>query len=416
MDKIANASRHALAYVREETRGVTPADPAMKYLRHTSCNLNLTRDAFTSAELRRDRQISDVRTLANKITGTIGIEPSFGEFDELLEGCLAGTWKNDELACGVEERSFTFERRFTDIGQYIRYRGCFLNKFSLSIKPNAMVTGSFEIIGLSGETADEPLVASPAPSLTYLQYDSFFGELRSNSKLMAVVTGSDLSLDNGIQPQFAVFQRDAPFASWGNSNVTGTMTAFFQNAALIREFLDESPAALQFTLGKPGDNQYIFTLPKIRYTGAENNMDADGPLSISMPFSAMLDPVTGTNFIIRRVKAVAADTTPPALLSSAPAGGATDVDVNTAIALTFTEPVKAGTGNITVSDGVDDTRAVSVADAEFSGATVTVTPDAPLDAGTAYHVKVDSTAILDASGNAFAGIADDSALAFTTRA
>ena len=31
MDKIANASRHALAYVREETRGVTPADPAMKY-------------------------------------------------------------------------------------------------------------------------------------------------------------------------------------------------------------------------------------------------------------------------------------------------------------------------------------------------------------------------------------------------
>lgn len=69
MDKIANASRHALAYVREETRGVTPADPAMKYLRHTSCNLNLTRDAFTSAELRRDRQISDVRTLANKIPG-----------------------------------------------------------------------------------------------------------------------------------------------------------------------------------------------------------------------------------------------------------------------------------------------------------------------------------------------------------
>lgn len=414
MNKIANASRHALAYVREETRGVTPANPAMKYLRHTGCALNLSRDALTSAELRRDRQISDVRTLMNKIAGSIGIELSFGEFDELLEGCLAGTWENDELTCGVEERSFTFERGFTDIEQYVRYRGCYLNKFSLSIKPNAMITASFEIIGLSGETADVPLAATPAPSLTHRQYDSFCGELRRSGELMAVVTGIDLSLDNGINPQFVIFQRDAPFVSWGKSNVTGTMTAFFQSAALIQEFLDETPVTLQFTLGAPGDNQYVFTLPKIRYTGAENNMDADGPLSISMPFSAALDPSTGTNLIIRRVKAPAADTTPPTLHDSSPANTAMGVDVNSAISLTFNEPVKAGTGNITISNGVDDTRAIAVADAVINGATVTVTLDVPLDAGTTYHVNVDSTAITDATGNAFAGISDDTTLAFTT--
>lgn len=414
MSRIANASRHALAYVREETRGVTPANPAMKYLRHTSCALNLSRDAFTSAELRRDRQISDARTLMNKITGSIGIELSFGEFDELLEGCLAGSWENDELTCGVEERSFTLERGFTDIGQYVRYRGCFLNKFSLSIKPNAMVTGSFELIGLSGETADAPLAADPAPSLTHLQYDSFAGELRDNGELLAVVTGIDLSLDNGINPQFVIFQRDAPFVSWGKSNVTGTMTAFFQSVDLIRKFLDETPVTLRFTLGAPGTNQYIVTLPKIRYTGAENTMDADGPLSISMPFSAVLDPATGTNFIIRRIKAAVADATPPALLSSVPSPGATNVDVGAAVALTFTEPVKAGTGTITISDGAADTRAIAVVDAAFNGATVTVTPEIPLNAGTRYCVTVDPTAITDAAGNAFAGISDAATLTFTT--
>lgn len=88
MDKIANASRHALAYVREETRGVTPADPAMKYLRHTSCNLNLTRDAFTSAELRRDRQISDVRTLANKITALSALSRPSGS----STSCWKAAW------------------------------------------------------------------------------------------------------------------------------------------------------------------------------------------------------------------------------------------------------------------------------------------------------------------------------------
>lgn len=416
MSKIANASRHELAYVREDVRGITPDNPAMKSLRHTSCNLNLSRDAFTSAELRRDRQISDVRTLANKIAGTIGIEPSFGEFDELLEGCLAGTWKDDELTCGVEERSYTFERRFTDIDQYVRYRGCFLNKFSLSIKPNAMITGSFELIGLSGETANEPLVESPAPSLTHLQYDSFTGELRSNGELMAVVTGIDLSLDNGIQSQFVIFQRDAPFVSWGNSNVTGTMTAFFQNAALIREFLDETPATLEFTLGRPGDNQYTFILPKIRYTGAENNMDAEGPLSISMPFSAMLDPATGTNLIIRRKPAAKADTAAPTLQSSTPVSGATGVDAETSIVLIFDEPVQAGTGNITVSDGAGDTRVIPIVDAAISGETVTVSLDAPLTADTTYHVLVDPAAITDMAGNAWPGISEETILTFTTAA
>lgn len=414
MGKIANAARHGLAYVQEETHGVTPDNPAMKSLRHTSCNLNLTRDSFTSEEKRPDRQTSDVRTGTDKIAGSIGLELSFGEFDELLEACLAGTWTGDELTCGVEERSFTIERRFTDIGQYVRYRGCFLNKLSLSIKPNAMLSGSFDVIGLSGEVAATPLAASPAPSLTGRQFDSYTGTLKEGGQIIAVVTGIDLSLDNGIQPQFVLFKREAPFVSWGRSTVTGTMTAFFESAALIGKFLDETPTNLEFSLISPDGDAYTIVLPNVRYTGAELPMDADGPISISMPFSAVLDKTSGTNMIIRRKPVAVPDTTPPTLLSSGPASGATDVNLNTLIALTFNEPVRAGTGNITVSDGAGDTRAIAIADADISGGTVTVTLDTPLAAATAYHVLVDSTAITDMAGNAWPGISDQTTLTFTT--
>lgn len=414
MGKIANAARHGLAYVLEETHGVTPDNPAMKSLRHTSCNLNLTRDSFISEEKRPDRQVSDVRTGTDKIAGSIGLELSFGEFDSLLEACLAGTWTDDELTCGVKERSFTFERRFTDIGQYVRYRGCFLNKLSLSIKPNAMLSGSFDVIGLSGEVAATPLAASPAPSLTGRQFDSYTGTLKEGGQIIAVVTGIDLSLDNGIQPQFVLFRRDAPFVSWGRSTVTGTMTAFFESAALIGKFLDETPTNLEFSLISPDGDAYTIVLPNVRYTGAELPMDADGPISISMPFSAVLDKTSGTNMIIRRKPVAVPDTTPPTLLSSGPASGATDVNLNTLIALTFNEPVRAGTGNITVSDGAGDTRTTAIADADISGGTVTVTLDTPLAAATAYHVLVDSTAITDMAGNAWPGISDQTTLTFTT--
>lgn len=280
----------------------------MRALRHTSCNLNLSRDSFTSAELRTDRQISDVRTGTDKIADSIGFEPSFGEYDDLLEACLAGEWANDILKCGVAEKSLTIERAFSDIGQFVRYRGCYVNKMSLSLQPNAMISGTFEIIGLGGETAREPLSAQNLPSKTGLPYDSYRGELKEAGKAIAVVTGVELELDNGIQPQFVLFKRQAPFVTFGHSTVTGTMTAFFEDVALILKFLDETPTSLEFVIGVPGEGQYRISLPAIRYTGADNPVQQDGPMSISMPFSAVLDPTQGTNMLIERIKPAASET------------------------------------------------------------------------------------------------------------
>lgn len=299
MSKIAFANRHSVLYVAEEEHGETPANPQMRHLRNTSCSVNLSRDSFTSNELRQDRQISDVRTGTNKVGGDIGFELSYGEYDDILEAVLCGTWTGDELTAGVEERSFTIERAFGDIKQYTAYKGCFFNTMSLSLQPNAMITGTFGVVGMDAETFGAPLCAKPSPSLANRPYDTYRGELKEGEKRIAVVTGIDFNLDNGIEPQFVLFQRSAPFVSYGKSNITGTLTAFFENQDLISKFLDETPTSLEFTLGGP-DGSYTFILPNIRYTGADNPVDGEGPVSLSMPFQAVLDECTGTNIIIRR--------------------------------------------------------------------------------------------------------------------
>lgn len=113
------------------------------------------------------------------------------------------------------------------------------------------------------------------------------------------------------------------------------------------------------------------------------------------------------------------DVTAPTLSSSSPADGATTFVASSNLALTFSESVVLGTGNITIVNAADatDTRTISVTDSAqvtVSGAVVTINPTADLKTGVAYYVNVPATAVLDAAGNAYAGITGATALDFTT--
>ena len=163
MYTIASGAKHGLRYVKEATPGTTPASPTMTELNHNSCSLTLTRDTFTSNALRSDRQIPFHRTGVDKIAGDIAFEFGAKEYDPFLEAALAGNWTENVLKAGVAVHAFTLERAFTNINQYATYTGCFVNQFSLSVKPNEMLSGTLSIVGLSGERGTTPLAASPTP-------------------------------------------------------------------------------------------------------------------------------------------------------------------------------------------------------------------------------------------------------------
>ena len=112
------------------------------------------------------------------------------------------------------------------------------------------------------------------------------------------------------------------------------------------------------------------------------------------------------------------DVTAPTLSGSTPADNATAFAANSNLTLTFSENVVLGTGNITITNAGDatDTRTIAVNDAaqvSVSGTVVTIDPAADLKAGANYNVQIASTAVLDAAGNAYAGITNATTLNFT---
>lgn len=89
---MADSSRHNLYYVPEVTYGLTPATPALNKLRHTGCNLGLSKNTVVSEEIRSDRQIADFRHGTKQTGGDFNAELSFGSFDDILEAVMCDTW------------------------------------------------------------------------------------------------------------------------------------------------------------------------------------------------------------------------------------------------------------------------------------------------------------------------------------
>jgi len=106
----------------------------------------------------------------------------------------------------------------------------------------------------------------------------------------------------------------------------------------------------------------------------------------------------------------------PWLVSASPEDNARDVEADTPITLTFTEPMKAGEGNISlINRDSGDMIQIDVNDQRqvvFDGKQVVLEVMAPLAADARYHVSIDEGALLDMDGNTFAGIADDDTSTF----
>jgi hypothetical protein len=93
------------------------------------------------------------------------------------------------------------------------------------------------------------------------------------------------------------------------------------------------------------------------------------------------------------------------------------VGVNTDLVIVFNEPVEAGSGSINIwrRTGGIIVGSISASQAQGLGtATITLSPAGPLLNSTQYYITIDATAFNDLTGNPFAGIATDTAWAFTT--
>ena len=297
----AQGSRSSLSYAVETAFGTTPAGNFTN-LPFSTHSLNLTKDRVAGNDIQADRMPRVDRHGNRQVSGDIVADLRASDHDDLIASAMLNDWSTDILKVGTTPKFLSLEDYAADIDQARLFTGMSVNSMAVSLAPNQMVTGTFGLIGkdmaISGTEKTQDPASGAAP------FDAYSGDLSiaDNGGTLtssAIVTGLDFTLTNSFAPTFVIGSDTTPSLEYGRAEVEGTLTAYFEDVALINRFLNETETALEATVGD-GTNTLTFLFPRVKINSADVGVDGPTSRMINISFVALYDTTEASNLVITR--------------------------------------------------------------------------------------------------------------------
>jgi len=298
----AQGSRSSLSFIVESTFGTTPAGNFTN-LPFSTHSLNLTKERVAGNDIQADRMPRVDRHGNRQAGGDIVVDLRDADYDAFLESAMLNTWATNVLKVGTTPKFFSIEDYAADIDQARVFTGMSVSSMAISLAPNQMVTTTFGMVGkdmtISATEKTQDAASGAAP------FDSYSGDIGignvGGASSVAIVTGLDFTLTNSFAPTFVIGDDSAPSLEYGRAEVEGTLTAYFEDAALINRFLNETETEIEVSVDDPtGANAYTFLFPKVKINSADVGVDGPNSRIINMSFVALYDTTEATNLKITR--------------------------------------------------------------------------------------------------------------------
>ena len=224
-------------------------------------------------------------------------------YDSFLESAMLNTWATNVLKVGVTPKFFSIEDYAADIDQARVFTGMSVSTMGISLAPNQMVATTFGMVGkdmtMSATEKTQDAASGAAP------FDAYSGDLSignvGGAAPVAIVTALDFTLNNSYAPTFVIGDDSAPSLEYGRAEIEGTLTAYFEDDALINRFLNETETEIEVSVDDPtGANTYTFQFPRVKINSADVGVDGPTSRMISMSFVALYDATEATSLKITR--------------------------------------------------------------------------------------------------------------------
>lgn len=200
---------------------------------------------------------------------------------------------------GQTRDSYTFEHSYTDIGQSQVFTGCRITQMAVKLPSTGMATVDFPVLGINATESPTAYFTAPAPASTGSILAAVNGAMYVAGQQVAVITSIDFTVDGNMTSGDVVGSNVAPDIFPGSIDVTGNLSAYFEDETFQSIFYNETEVAVLVVLtadSTPNSAFQVFNFPRCKFNGATKN-DGEVGLVQTVPFVALLNnnnPASGT--------------------------------------------------------------------------------------------------------------------------
>lgn len=307
-----------IGYVKEVTRGTTPASPAMKKLRLTQRNINGQANAVRSEEVDSTEQVKDSRQGFRSTVGSFGFELSHMAYNDMIVAAIDGAWAaaggtphftgatQVAKVSNLPPATFTMERRFLTTTQYQPFRGVAINQFGIQVQADQpIVRGTLDLIGMSYGAMTGVSLGAPSAAPSRPPMVAFQGDVIYDGSPVATITGFNFTINNQRQLQAVIGDYYSPEVFKGQKQIAGQLTALLQDASpYYNDFFNENEVSLALQLMDPNGTDFLgMYFPRIKINSAPIEPGATGPILITSDIEILYDATEGTTITFERTGA-----------------------------------------------------------------------------------------------------------------
>lgn len=218
--------------------------------------------------------------------------------------------RNPGDVAAILAQSTSIATSFNDVDKHLIQDGLRVGAWKMDVSSGAIVTGSFSFQGRETRRSptDDPFLVGgsyvnlQAPATEVMNATTNVGSLTKNGVSLATALQSiALEGDASLRNQMAVGSKFPRGIGTGRFQLTGTLTAYFENFEMYEAFIDHDTVSIGWSFTDLDGNTYYYSLPAIKITSdpvAPGGIDQD--IMETMEFTAFRDQATACMIQIDR--------------------------------------------------------------------------------------------------------------------
>jgi hypothetical protein len=196
-------------------------------------------------------------------------------------------------ATGHVSRRVAVEDHATDLDLSRLFTECRLAGYRIGLPAEGMATFEAMLMGRGMQVltgANAPFFTAPSAITSTGIAAAANGLIRVGGTTVGVVTGVEINFGMEAEAPAVVGQLFPPEIFLGTANVSGTITALFDDEVFLNNYLNEDEISVLVRTdagGGAAPEAVSFFLPRIKFTGGDVQRSGQGAQPISLPFQAL---------------------------------------------------------------------------------------------------------------------------------